>query len=159
MAAPKAKTSPGSIARNKRATFDYQLHDRFEAGLVLTGWEIKSIREGKVQLGDTYIFFKNGEAELVACNITPLKTASTHVVAEPMRARKLLLHKRELARLISATQQKGQTCVPVAMYWKGNKVKLEIALATGKKEFDKRAAMKDRDWNRDKSRIMKAHNK
>jgi len=159
MAATKAKASPGTIALNKRAKFDYQLHERFEAGMVLTGWEMKSIRAGKVQLTDTYVFLKNGEAFLLACNITPLLAASTHVVAEPMRSRKLLLHKRELARLATATQQKGQTCVAVAMYWKGHRVKLEIALATGKKEFDKRATIKDRDWNRDKGRIMKAHNK
>jgi SsrA-binding protein len=159
MAATKAKASPGTIALNKRAKFDYQLHERFEAGMVLTGWEMKSIRAGKVQLTDTYVFLKNGEAFLLACNITPLLAASTHVVAEPMRSRKLLLHKRELARLATATQQKGQTCVAVAMYWKGHRVKLEIALATGKKAFDKRATIKDRDWNRDKGRIMKAHNK
>ena len=159
MAATKAKASPGTIALNKRAKFDYQLHERFEAGMVLTGWEMKSIRAGKVQLTDTYVFLKNGEAFLLACNITPLLAASTHVVAEPMRSRKLLLHKRELARLATATQQKGQTCVAVAMYWKGHMVKLEIALATGKKAFDKRATIKDRDWNRDKGRIMKAHNK
>ena len=159
MAATKAKTSPGTIALNKRAKFDYQLHERFEAGLVLTGWEMKSIRAGKVQLTDTYVFLKNGEAFLLACNITPLLAASTHVVPEPMRSRKLLMHKRELARLATATQQKGQTCVAVAMYWKGHRVKLEVALATGKKEFDKRATLKDRDWNRDKGRIMKAHDK
>ena len=159
MAATKAKASPGTIALNKRAKFYYQLHERFEAGMVLTGWEMKSIRAGKVQLTDTYVFLKNGEAFLLACNITPLLAASTHVVAEPMRSRKLLLHKRELARLATATQQKGQTCVAVAMYWKGNRVKLEIALDTGKKAFDKRATIKDRDWNRDKGRIMKAHNK
>ena len=159
MAATKAKASHGTIALNKRAKFDYQLHERFEAGMVLTGWEMKSIRAGKVQLTDTYVFLKNGEAFLLACNITPLLAASTHVVAEPMRSRKLLLHKRELARLATATQQKGQTCVAVAMYWKGHRVKLEIALATGKKAFDKRATIKDRDWNRDKGRIMKAHNK
>ena len=127
--------------------------------MVLSGWEMKSIWAGKVQLTDTYVFLKNGEAFLLACNITPLLAASTHVVAEPMRSRKLLLHKRELARLATATQQKGQTCVAVAMYWKGHRVKLEIALATGKKAFDKRATIKDRDWNRDKGRIMKAHNK
>jgi SsrA-binding protein len=158
MAASKAKKSPGNISVNKRAKFDYQLHERFEAGLVLTGWEMKSIRAGKVQLTDTYVFLKDGEAFLLACNITPLQTASTHVVAEPMRSRKLLLHKRELARLATGTHQKGQTCVAVAMYWKGHRVKLEVALATGKKEHDKRASEKDRDWARDKSRIMKAHN-
>ena len=155
--AKKPKLSPGKIAQNKRARFEYQLHDKFEAGLVLTGWEVKALREGKCQISDTYVLLQNGEAYLVGCNISPLKTISTHVVAEPQRARKLLLHRSELARLIGATQAKGQTCVPTAMYWKGNRVKLEIALGTGKKLHDKRATIKERDWNRDKSRVMKAN--
>ena len=155
--AKKPKLSPGTIAQNKRARFEYQLHDKFEAGLVLTGWEVKALREGKCQISDTYVLLQNGEAYLVGCNISPLKTISTHVVAEPQRARKLLLHRSELARLIGATQAKGQTCVPTAMYWKGNRVKLEIALGTGKKLHDKRATIKERDWNRDKSREMKAN--
>ena len=158
VAGKKPKQSPRTIALNKRAKFDYQMHDRFEAGIALTGWEMKSIRDSKVQLTDTYVNIKNGEAYLLACNITPLKTASTHFVTEPMRPRKLLLHKKELAKIIVATQQKGQTCVPVALYWKGHLVKLEIALATGKKEHDKRATMKERDWNRDKARVMKSAN-
>lgn len=155
--AKKPKLSPGTIAQNKRARFEYQLHDKFEAGLVLAGWEVKALREGKCQISDTYVLLQNGEAYLVGCNISPLKTISTHVVAEPQRARKLLLHRSELARLIGATQAKGQTCVPTAMYWKGNRVKLEIALGTGKKLHDKRATIKERDWNRDKSRVMKAN--
>ena len=155
--AKKPKLSPGTIAQNKRARFEYQLHDKFEAGLVLTGWEVKALREGKCQISDTYVLLQNGEAYLVGCNISPLKTISTHVVAEPQRARRLLLHRSELARLIGATQAKGQTCVPTAMYWKGNRVKLEIALGTGKKLHDKRATIKERDWNRDKSRVMKAN--
>ena len=155
--AKKPKLSPGTIAQNKRARFEYQLQDKFEAGLVLTGWEVKALREGKCQISDTYVLLQNGEAYLVGCNISPLKTISTHVVAEPQRARKLLLHRSELARLIGATQAKGQTCVPTAMYWKGNRVKLEIALGTGKKLHDKRATIKERDWNRDKSRVMKAN--
>jgi len=142
--AKKPKLSPGTIAQNKRARFEYQLHDKFEAGLVLTGWEVKALREGKCQISDTYVLLQNGEAYLVGCNISPLKTISTHVVAEPQRARKLLLHRSELARLIGATQAKGQTCVPTAMYWKGNRVKLEIALGTGKKRQSSKAGNRPR---------------
>jgi SsrA-binding protein len=154
----KPKPSSNTIAVNKRARFDYHLHDKFEAGLALEGWEVKSLRAGKCELTDTYVQLKNGEAFLLACNIPPMSTASTHIDAQPMRARKLLLHKKELARLIGAVQQKGQTCIPVSLYWKNNRVKCEIALATGKKEHDKRASIKERDWNRDKARILKADN-
>ena len=154
----KAKPASSTIATNKRARFDYYLHDKFEAGLALEGWEVKSLRAGKCQLLDTYVLLKNGEAFLLACTITPLASASTHISPEPMRTRKLLLHKKEIARLIGATQQKGQTCIPVSLYWKNNKVKCEIALATGKKEHDKRATIKERDWNRDKSRVLKNMN-
>lgn len=153
--AKKPKPKSNTISLNKRARFDYLLHDKFEAGMVLEGWEVKSLREGKCQLLDTYILLKKGEAFLLGCTITPMASASSHIETEPMRLRKLLLHKKEIARLIGAVQQKGQTCIPVALYWKDNKVKLEIALATGKKEHDKRATSKDRDWSRDKSRIMK----
>ena len=151
----KPKVQSNNIARNKKAKFDYYLHDRFEAGVALEGWEVKSLRAGKCQLGDTYILLKSGEAFLLGCNITPMAAAAAHVDADPTRTRKLLLHKREIARLIGATQQKGQTCIPVSLYWKSNKVKCEIALASGKKEHDKRATLKERDWGRDKSRIMK----
>ena len=157
--AKKPKASPGSIARNKKARFEYQLHEKFEAGLALTGWEVKSLRAGKVQLTDTYVHLQNGEAFLLGCNITPLNTASSHVIAEPQRPRKLLLHKNELARLIGSVHKKGQTCIPIALYWKGNKVKCEIALATGKKEHDKRADLKEKEWSRDKSRLMKDFNR
>jgi len=151
-----AKTSPGKIAVNKRARFEYSLHEHFEAGIELTGWEVKALRAGKAQLTDTYVLLKDGEAFLLGCNITPLPSASTHVLADPQRTRKLLLHKKEIARLIVATKQKGQTCIPLALYWKGNRVKCEIAIATGKKTHDKRAAIKERDWNRDKARVLKA---
>lgn len=156
--AKKSKLPPGTIARNKRARFEYELHERFEAGIALTGWEVKSIREGRCQLVDTYVLLKGGEAFLLGCNISPLKTAYAYVVAEPQRTRKLLLHKKEIARLIGATQAKGQTCVATAMYWKGNKVKVELALGTGKKLHDKRASIKERDWNRDKARVLKTNN-
>lgn len=157
----KAKKKPkqvsNTIALNKRAKFDYHLHDKFEAGVELQGWEVKSLRAGKGQLMDTYVLLQNGEAFLLGANITPLVTASTHIQTDAQRIRKLLLHKKEIARLIGAVQQKGQTCIPVALYWKNNKVKCEIALATGKKDHDKRATLKERDWSRDQSRLMK-HN-
>ena len=156
--AKKGKASPGRIAQNKKARFEYELHERIEAGLALTGWEVKSLRAGKAQLTDTYVLLKDGEAFLLGCNIIPLITASTHVNPDPQRTRKLLMHRKEIARLISATQQKGQTCIPLARERKGNKVKCEIALATGKKDHDKRASIKEREWNRDKSRVLKAHN-
>ena len=156
--AKKRKSSPNTIAANKRARFEYELHEKFEAGIVLTGWEVKALREGKCQITDAYVILQNTEAFLVGCNINPLMTISTHVVAEPSRSRKLLLHKRELSKLVIATQAKGQTCVATRIYWKGNHIKLEMFLASGKKMHDKRASIKDRDWNRDKARVMKAHN-
>ncbi len=158
MSKKKPKVQSNTIALNKKAKFDYHIHERFEAGLALEGWEVKSMRAGKVQLTDTYVLLQRGEAFLLGCNITPLNTASTHVQADPRRTRKLLLHKTEIARLIGATQQKGQACIALALYWKANKVKCEIALATGKKAHDKRASIKERDWSRDKSRIMKVTN-
>jgi len=148
----------GTIALNRRARHDYAIEQKFEAGMVLQGWELKSIRAGKVQLIDSYVFLQGGEAYLSGANIVPLTSASTHVVAEPQRTRKLLLHAKELAQIFAATSQKGATCIATAMYWKGNKVKCEVALAKGKKEHDKRDTEKDRDWQRQKSRIMKAHN-
>lgn len=152
--AKKKSPSPGSIVQNKRARFDYKVEERFEAGLVLSGWEVKSLRAGKVQLVDSYVWLKDGEAWLLGAYITPLQTACTHVVAEPTRPRKLLLNKRELAKLFASTEQKGHTCVAMALYWKGSRVKCEVALAKGKKEHDKRATEKDRDWGRQKQRIM-----
>ena len=157
--AKKQSAHQGTIALNRKARFDYLLHERFEAGLVLTGWEVKALRAGKAQLTDTYVLLKDGEAFLLGSNITPLNTASTHVNADPKRTRKLLLHRKEIARLIGATQQKGQTCIPMALFWKGNRVKCEIALATGKKEHDKRAAIKEREWKLDKQRLMKDFNR
>ena len=157
MAKKSGKALPGTIALNKKARFEYELHERFEAGIELTGWEVKALRAGKAQLTDTYVLLKDGEAFLLGCNIAALPSASTHVLVDPTRTRRLLLHKKEIARLIGATKQKGQTCIPLALYWKGNKVKCEIALATGKKSHDKRAAIKERDWRRDKARMMKAN--
>lgn len=155
---PKSKQIDSSIAQNKRARHDYHLVEKFEAGLALQGWEVKSLREGKAQLTDTYVFLKNGEAFLIGAHITPLNTVSTHYVTEPTRTRKLLLHEKELSRLFSAVNQKGYTCVATALYWKGHLVKCEIALAKGKQAHDKRESEKDRDWKRQKERLMRHGN-
>ena len=142
------------ITENRRARFDYQIEENFEAGLSLMGWEVKSLREGKVQIIDTYVFFKNGEAWLLNAQITPLNKVSTHFVTEPTRQRKLLLHNKEISRLQQAVEQKDYTCVCTALYWKGHLVKCEIALAKGKKMHDKRETEKQRDWNREKQRLF-----
>jgi SsrA-binding protein len=148
------KTSDGTIALNKRAKFEYHIETRFEAGVQLQGWEVKSLREGKANITDSYVLIRNGEAFLVAAHISPLLTASTHVVCEPMRPRKLLLHKKEIAKLFAASTQKGHTIVALAMYWKGPHVKVEIALVKGKQLHDKRATEKERDWNKQKHRVL-----
>jgi len=155
MAKQNKKSRPNTIAQNRRARFDFELSEKFEAGLVLEGWEVKAIRSSNVQLTDSYVLIRDGEAWLLGSNIMPLLSASTHVVADPQRTRKLLLHTKELARIHAAIQQKGFTCVATAMYWKGNKVKCEIALGKGKKSHDKRATQRDRDWDRQKQRLMK----
>jgi SsrA-binding protein len=155
MTKKKPKNSSNVIARNKRASFDYQLLETFEAGVVLSGWEVKSLRMGKADLGDSYVLIKDGEAWLLGSQIVPLDTASTHFVTDPTRTRKLLLHKKELAKILAATSQKGQTCVCTQLYWKGHLVKARIALAQGKKSHDKRDAEKDRDWSRQKQRIVR----
>ncbi len=148
------KSSTGTIALNKRAKFEYHLDQRIEAGLVLTGWEIKSIRDGRANLIDSYVVMKAGEAFLVGAHISPLMTACTHVVAEPRRERKLLLNKKEIARLFASSSQTGHTIVATARYWKGHRVKCEIALAKGKQLHDKRATEKERDWSKQKHRIL-----
>lgn len=152
----KKKKSPGgsTICLNKRAKYEYSIEDRIEAGVSLTGWEVKSLRGGRGQLVDSYVVFQNGEAWLVGAHFTPLITASTHVVADPRRERKLLLHRREIDRLNEAVAAKGKTCVALALYWKEGRVKCEIGLATGKKLHDKRATEKERDWGRQKQRVL-----
>lgn len=155
MSKKKPKVADNTIALNKRARFDYHIDETFEAGLALTGWEVKSLRAGKVQITDTYVLIRNGEAFLVGASITPLDTVSTHFVADPTRTRKLLLHKKELAKLVAATQQKGMTCVCTALYWKGHLVKAKIGLARGKQSHDKRQDKKDRDWDRQKQRVLR----
>ena len=153
--AKQKKHPTGTIALNKKALHDYSIENKFEAGIALSGWEVKSLRTGKAQLVDSYVLLKDGEAYLFGAHITPLKTASTHVIADPTRTRKLLLHKRELGKLFGAVQQKGYACVALALYWKKHLIKCEIALAKGKKEFDKRATEKERDSDREISRVMR----
>ncbi len=154
MSKKKSKTPSNTIAQNKRAGFEYHLSDKFEAGLVLHGWEVKSLRMGRGQITDAFVVFTNGEAWLMGSQIQALNTVSTHHVVEPNRARKLLLHAKELAKIQVATQQKGLTCVCTSIYWKQHLVKVQIALAKGKQQHDKRQTEKDRDWNRQKQRVM-----
>ncbi|WP_461521327.1 SsrA-binding protein SmpB [Porticoccus sp.] len=154
---PQKSNQSSTITLNKRARHEYQLEEKFEAGVVLKGWEVKSLRAGKVQITDSYVLLKDGEAFLLGVHITPLATASTHFVTDPTRTRKLLLHERELSRLFNGVNQKGYTCVATALYWKKHLVKCEIALAKGKKEHDKRETEKNRDWDRQKQRLMR-HN-
>ena len=144
-----------SIAENRKAHFNYHIEERFEAGVVLEGWEVKAIREGKVQLTDGYVVIRNGELFIIGCLINPLKTASTHINPEAARTRKLLLNKEEIKRLIGKIEQKGYTLVPLNLHWKGGRVKAEIALAKGKAEHDKRNTVKDREWEREKGRLMR----
>jgi SsrA-binding protein len=153
----KPAPAAASIAQNKKARFDYFIEDRIEAGLALQGWEVKSMRAGKAQLTDSYVIFRDGEAWLLNAHVTPLNTASTHVVADPKRVRKLLLNRREIDRLIGLVERKGYTLVALELYWKNNRVKVAVGLARGKRQHDKRDTAKDRDWQRDKARALKAH--
>ena len=149
----------GTIALNKRARHEYHLLDRYEAGLALQGWELKAIRAGRLGIGDSYALVKGGEIFLFGAQIVPLISASTHVIADDRRTRKLLMHRHEIDKLVGKIERDGYTLVPTAMYWSGNKVKLELALAKGKQAHDKRATEKDRDWQREKQRTMRRHNK
>lgn len=143
------------IADNRKARHDYSIEQTFEAGLALTGWEIKSLRAGKAQLAESHVILKNGEAFLLNSHFAPLPTVSTHVQAAPDRTRKLLLHKNELNKLVGAVARKGYAIIPLNLHWKKNKVKIDIALAKGKKLYDKRDAIKSRDWERQKQRLAK----
>ncbi|MDH4392056.1 MAG: SsrA-binding protein SmpB [Aquabacterium sp.] len=155
--AAKAAKPSGPIAENRRARFDYHIEERHEAGMVLAGWEIKAIRAGQVQLTDGYVLIKDGELYLIGCRINALRSASTHVSPEADRTKKLLMHKAEIRRLVGKVEQKGFTLVPLNLHYKGGLVKAEIALAKGKAEHDKRNATKDRDWERERGRLMR-HN-
>lgn len=156
--AAKSNQTDRTIALNRRARHEYSLGDRFEAGMALQGWELKAIRAGRANIGESYALVRSGEIFLFGAQITPLINASTHVVADDRRTRKLLLHRHEIDRLVGRVEREGYTLVPTAMYWKGNKVKLELALAKGKQEHDKRATAKERDWQREKQRVMRRGN-
>ena len=150
-----ARTPENVIAVNRRARHDYHVDDSFEAGLVLEGWEVKALRAGNAQIAESYVNVRNGEAWLIGAHFSPLKTASTHVKADPTRTRKLLLHRAQLDRLIGAVERKGNTLVPLDLHWSKGRAKLLIGLARGKKQHDKRRDAKDRDWQRQKERILK----
>jgi SsrA-binding protein len=153
--AKKSGEGGATIALNRQARHDYFIEERLEAGLVLEGWEVKSLRAGRVQLKESYVLLRDGEAYLFGTHLSPLPAASTHVKPDPTRSRKLLLHARELSRLIGAVERKGYTLVPLALYWKRGRAKLEIGLAKGKKQHDKRAVERERDWAREKQRLLK----
>lgn len=147
--------SADRIAVNRRARYDYFIEERLEAGIMLKGWEVKALRAGRLQITEAYVLLKDDEAWLFGAHVSPLPTTSTHVIADPTRSRKLLLHRRQIDSLIGGVERKGRTIVPLSMYWKNGRAKLEIGLARGKKEHDKRADTRDRDWQRERARVMK----
>lgn len=156
MAGKKKKNSESNvIAVNRQARHDFFIEETYEAGLVLEGWEVKSLRAGRVNLKESYVLIKDGEAWLFGAHISPLASASTHIQPDPTRTRKLLLNKQELNKLIGSVERRGYTLVPLKLYWKKNLVKLEIGLGKGKKLYDKRAVAKERDWQREKQRLVK----
>lgn len=151
----QAKTENRLIAENRKARFDYFIEDRYEAGLALHGWEVKALRAGRAQLTEGYVYLREGEAFLIGAHISPLPTASTHVTPDPVRTRKLLMHRHQLQHLIGAIERRGYTLVPLELYWKNGRAKLEVGLAKGKKQHDKRTVEKERDWQRDKARLLR----
>lgn len=151
----KASEGPKTIAENRRARFDYFIEERYEAGIVLEGWEVKALRAGKAQITESHVFVRDGEVFWIGAHINPLKTTSTHVTADPVRTRKLLLKHSEIAHLIGAVERKGYTIVPLELYWQRGKAKIRIGLAKGKKQHDKRETEKERDWTRDKARLLR----
>jgi SsrA-binding protein len=157
MAKKKPKNTSNTIAQNRKARHDYHLEQKFEAGIVLQGWEVKSLRMGEAQITDTYVMMKNGEAWLLGSHFAPLNTVSTHYVTDPTRTRKLLLNQKELSKLLEALQQDGRTCVCTSLYWKKHLVKAEICIAKGKQQHDKRQTEKERDWNQQKQRVLRDH--
>ena len=159
MMAKPLEQARARIAKNKKAAFNYYVEERFEAGLALQGWEVKCMRAGKAQLSEAYVTLKDGEIWLFGAHLTPLSSASSHVEADPTRTRKLLMHRREIDRLTGLVERRGFTLVPLELYWKQGRAKLSVGLARGKRKRDKRAAEKDRDWARDKERILKHHSR
>jgi SsrA-binding protein len=156
---PKQEAAAARIADNKKAAYNYFFEEKFEAGMVLEGWEVKALREGKVQLTDGYVVIRDGELFVIGCQINPLLSASTHVKPESARTKKLLMHKDEIRRLIGKVEQKGYTLVPLNLHWKNGRVKCEIALAKGKATHDKRDTIKDREGKREVERAMKDRNR
>ena len=154
MSKPESAT-PRLIAENRKARFDYFIEERYEAGIALQGWEVKAMRAGRAQLQEAYVFIRSGEAFLFGAHISALTSASSHVIADPIRTRKLLLNRSELNGLIGAVERKGYTLIPLELYWKDGRAKLQVGLAKGKKQHDKRAVEKDRDWQRDKARLLR----
>ena len=153
--ATKKKQNSNTIALNRKARFDYFIEQEFEAGVALEGWEVKSLRDGRAQLKESYVVILRGEIFLIGAHISPLGSASTHINPDPTRSRKLLLHKKEISKLIGARERDGYTIVPLSLYWKRGKAKAKIALAKGKKQYDKRQTIKQREWDRDKHRLLK----
>ena len=151
-----SKPAPASIVVNRKARHEYFVEDRFEAGIALEGWEVKALRAGRVQLVDSYVILKGGEAWMIGTQITPLQTVSTHVQPDPGRTRKLLLNRAELNRLAGAVERRGYTLIALSMYWKQGRCKVELGLAKGKQQHDKRAAERDRDWQREAQRLRKS---
>jgi SsrA-binding protein len=156
MARKPSKPASNTIALNKKARFDYFIEETIEAGLALEGWEVKSLRAGKAQITESYVLLRSGEAWLLGAHFTPLPTASTHITPDPSRTRKLLLNRQEIDRLTGMVERRGYALVALELYWKKGRVKLAIGLAKGKKQHDKRATEKERDWQRDKARVMKS---
>ena len=155
--AQQKKPPDNSIADNRKARFDYTIEQQFEAGIVLQGWEVKSLRAGRVQLKESHVTIHRGELFLVGAHLSPLQSTSTHVLADPLRQRKLLLHKREISRLIGLVERQGYTLVALALYWLNGRAKAKIALAKGKKQHDKRQTIKQRQWERDRHRLLKQY--
>jgi SsrA-binding protein len=153
--AKDSKATPALIAENRKARHEYFIEERFEAGMALMGWEVKSMRAGRAQLAEAYVFVRNGEVFLTGAHISPLNSASTHVTADPTRTRKLLLNRSEIDKLVGAVEREGYTLVPLELFWKNGRAKLRIGLAKGKKQHDKRATEKERDWQRDKARVLR----
>ena len=158
MSKKKPKQSSNNIALNRKMQHDYFIEEKFEAGVSLQGWEVKSLRDGRSQLKEGYVNIKNGEAWLVAVNISPLKTVSTHIKPDPLRPRKLLLHRTELDRLIGSVERKGFSLIPMKLFWKRGNVKIEIGLGKGKQKHDKRQSQKEKDWSKQKSKMIKSFN-
>jgi SsrA-binding protein len=155
MAKTATAETPRLIAENRKARFDYFIEERYEAGIVLKGWEVKAMRAGRAQLKESYVYVKDGEAFLFGAHLSPLNSASSHVIADPTRTRKLLLNAKELSELAVAVEREGYTLVPLELYWKGGRAKLQVGIAKGKKQYDKRAVEKERDWQRDKQRLAR----